>query len=106
MAGHYVYIIAETGAGQPYCKIGVSGNPGARLLDLATGNPRLLRLVHCWKFARRQDAFDVERIALDSARAVKAHNEWIEAGPDEAMALVLDAVAVWQGNELGASDAA
>ena len=45
-ASTYVYAVA--GEGMPYVKIGVTGNPDARVRQLQTGNPHHLYLARRW----------------------------------------------------------
>lgn len=82
----YVYIISE-GANGPV-KIGMANNPGWRVCELQTGNPRKLRLVDTWAMFTRQEAFDVERLIRDALKDERITGEWYAISEAEALTIV------------------
>jgi hypothetical protein len=73
----YVYLISESDEGP--VKVGVAGNPYARIRELQTGNPKRLRLVHTWALFDRPGAFTVERLVLEEMSEYRLSGEWIDA---------------------------
>ena len=82
----YIYLISE-GFNGPV-KIGVAKNPGWRLCELQTGNPRKLRLVKTWLMESRSAAFDFERTILNDFPNFRMSGEWLEADEDAFVAHV------------------
>ena len=83
----YLYVIKEWRNGP--IKIGVSGNPWARLLDLQVGNPRHLKLAHHWEMSRRA-AFDCEREIHKELEEFRLEGEWFDFPDDIAGQLIKD----------------
>lgn len=76
----YVYLIAEGEEGP--VKIGVSKNPGWRICELQSGNPRKLKLIHCWLMMSRSEAFEFEQKMLRQLAERRMAGEWIDADVD------------------------
>jgi hypothetical protein len=80
-ANHFFYVIAprshylsKSGA----VKIGITSNPNARILQLQTGHPERLLLVHSFGFPDRWQASSIERAVMEVAADHRLSGEWFD----------------------------
>ncbi|MFD9517658.1 GIY-YIG nuclease family protein [Streptomyces sp. NPDC059979] len=64
-------------------KIGISGRPESRLVDMQVGSPVLLRLL--WK---TPGSYEMEQALHSSFRAFHRHGEWFDFGDEDPVAVV------------------
>lgn len=77
-----------------YVKIGVSSNPGWRVIDLQAGSPFKLRVEHLLWFEERKDAFVYEDALHQLFAAHWRHGEWFDYTKP-----IKDFVAGWKRGE-------
>jgi hypothetical protein len=80
---HYIYVISESPAGP--VKIGISSNPGARIVELQTGNHRPLSLVYVSPGLSRSDVLSLERSMHASFAEDRISGEWFDVIPRHAV---------------------
>jgi predicted GIY-YIG superfamily endonuclease len=87
MKKSYVYIITD---GEDY-KVGVSDNPGKRLKQLQTGNPKKLRIVSTFTLPEKSTAFKVERESHTKIGALyEKRGEWFKGASEFHINLIVD----------------
>lgn len=87
--GWHVYLAEEKGG--RFCKIGTAANPRYRVASLCNGNPRPIVLLRSWKMQREQ-AFRIERAALEKLAGRISNRDWAKCSRDEAAAAILAAL--------------
>ncbi|MGW2582588.1 GIY-YIG nuclease family protein [Streptomyces virginiae] len=70
-------------------KIGISGKPESRLVDMQVGSPVLLRLL--WKIP---GSYEMEQALHSSLRAYHRHGEWFDFGDENPVAVVAGTAAL------------
>jgi len=83
--GGYVYVISGA---HGLCKIGISGDPDARIATLRTSSPYALDLAYV---TPAQDAFTVEQEAHQMLSRFRANGEWFGVTPMVAIRAVQEA---------------
>ena len=79
----YLYVMENTY--RESVKIGVAGNPEARLMQVQTGNTSLIVLRHTIEFDKRKTAEGVERLLHMYFRHERIRGEWFDIAPDDAL---------------------
>lgn len=80
---HHIYVISESPDGP--VKIGRSGNPGARMYELQTGNHRPLALMYVSPAFSRPDVLALERNIHASFCSQRIAGEWFDVRPQDAI---------------------
>lgn len=76
MSEQYLYLISESADGP--VKVGISRNPGARLIELQQGNSRKLKIIAEFICEDRAKARFVERQILEMHGAIRLVGEWLD----------------------------
>jgi len=76
----FVYFIHDGS----YLKVGKSDNPEKRLLQLQTGNPRVLTLLRSIKCASQKEGFALENSVHQKLKPYRCRGEWFEVSKPEA----------------------
>lgn len=87
--GHFVYVIHEAGDDK-VCKVGVSGDPRARLLQLQTATYRRLILAAVFRAGDAAEACYVERAVHQSLSALHLSGEWFRVEATKAVAVITE----------------
>lgn len=72
----YVYIIQSGTSKKSPVKIGMSDDPGKRIKQLQTGNPKILRIIISIKCNSRKHAFELEKTLHRMLLRNNILNEW------------------------------
>ena len=66
-------------------KVGISGNPWARLANIKTASPFKISLSRCWRLVDRESALWVERKFHTRNRRMRTAGEWFKSDIHEAI---------------------
>lgn len=86
MKEHYLYLMSEGKDGP--VKIGISGNPWARVMELQDGNSKRLHIVKAWSHPSRDVVLKRERFLHHFCRLNRLVGEWFDLSEAEALAII------------------
>ena len=78
----YLYAIGTDDAGMPI-KLGTSGRPKNRLVQMQTGSPAMLKILALWVFGSDAEAARTEMIVHMAFAPKCSHYEWFWTTTDE-----------------------
>jgi hypothetical protein len=99
--GHFVYVIHEAGDDQ-VCKVGISGDPRGRLLQLQTATWHRLILAAAFRAGDPTEAAFVERAVHQSLSGLHLSGEWFRVSAEKASSEIV-ACAAAGGVQLAAA---
>jgi hypothetical protein len=84
MTDHYLYVIAPANHEAGPCKLGISHDPSARLQQLQTGHPELLKVYH-QEPASAENVKILERLLHRDINYLRQRGEWFKLSVEDAI---------------------